>query len=343
MRRWCVLALTLVVILLFGALTGRGRFAAQAADLWNVQVSGDVAADGIMGTTYFPEVLNIHIGDTVVWTWATTFAPHTVTFPSGAEPPPPLIPGPDPGSLQAGPGFFPIGVGPDNSGTYDGTQVANSGVPADPTIPPFQLTFTAPGIYPYICLFHPGMHGTITVLPSDASLVESPAQAFARGQADFNVLADDLRNTIAAIQSTSLAIPGGVTLHTVAAGVSHPAGMTALRFLPDSITVRRGDLVSWTIADPFELHTITFTSGTNPPGLLDVRPQPSGAPLIVIPTQVFSASGGTTYAGAGFVNSGFLAPGQSFGLRIDAPPGTYDYLCLIHGPNPMKGTITVTP
>jgi plastocyanin len=30
-------------------------------------------------------------------------------------------------------------------------------------------------------------------------------------------------------------------------------------------------------------------------------------------------------------------------LCSDAPSGTYQYLCLLHGPNPMRGTITVVP
>jgi plastocyanin len=44
------------------------------------------------------------------------------------------------------------------------------------------------------------------------------------------------------------------------------------------------------------------------------------------------------------INSGTLSGGGSFTLRIDAPPGKYEYICLFHADDfNMKGTITVTP
>jgi hypothetical protein len=51
-----------------------------------------------------------------------------------------------------------------------------------------------------------------------------------------------------------------------------------------------------------------------------------------------------TYTGNGIVNSGSLTSGNSFALKIDAPPGTYEYVCLFHADSyNQKGTITVSP
>ncbi len=339
-RRWLLLpTLALVVLAVFIA---PPTHVTHAADVWDVQLSGDVAAEGIMANAFFPGTLTVHQGDSVRWTWATTLAPHTVSFPGPGAAPDIFTPGPDSGSVQGGPGFFPQGdVGPDNSGTFDGSQATGSGVPLDPNTPPFRLTFTQPGIYPYLCLTHPGMHGSVEVLPAGATLAETPAQAKTRGAGEFNDLVDQLRSTLSGASAPQAAAATGVTTHLVAAGISNAAGMSALSFIPANVTVHQGDLVMWAVEDPFEVHTVTFTSGATQPALLQVTPQASGPPLALIPANVYSPVGGGSYDGSGYTNSGFFGPGGGFALRIDAPPGTYDYLCLIHGPTPMRGTITV--
>jgi plastocyanin len=112
-----------------------------------------------------------------------------------------------------------------------------------------------------------------------------------------------------------------------------------MQFLNGDITVRRGDTVVWAMADPFEEHTVTFTSGATPPAVAEPRPQPAGPPALVVPADVAGPAGGDTYTGEGYVNSGILGPGATFALRFDAPPGTYEYLCLLH--REMKAQITV--
>ena len=138
---------------------------------------------------------------------------------------------------------------------------------------------------------------------------------------------------------------GPFAVHTVSAGLSNPDGASALRFLPATLAVRRGDVVVWTNPDPMEPHTVAFTSGTTPPTFTELRPQPNGPPLIVITAENATPAGGTTYTGSGFVGSGILDnhapyPRNSYALRIDAPAGAYEYVCLIH--TMMKGTLTVT-
>jgi plastocyanin len=336
-------ALLALVIAAVPGLVALRASAARAADVWDVQVSGDVATDGIMANAFFPGTLTIHQGDTVRWTWATTLAPHTVSFPGPYPPPNIFIPGPQPGSVAGGPGFFVQGdVTAGNHGSYDGTVATGSGVPLDSDAPPFTLTFAKPGVYPYLCLIHPGMHGSVEVLPAGATLTETPTQAQTRGQGEFDGLVTQLRAALAGATDPVAGAPGSAQTHLVAAGISNAAGMSALSFIPGNVTVKRGDSVVWAVEDPFEVHTVTFTSGATPPALLTVTPTPQGLPIVLVPANVFSPVGGASYNGGGYVNSGFFGPGGGFSLVIDAPPGTYEYLCLIHGPNPMRGTINVT-
>jgi plastocyanin len=102
---------------------------------------------------FVPAKRVVHVGETVSWTNRDPEAPHTVTFgtepaggPFGALPPSGAIDRPGHGALSA-PG-----------------QSVNSGFLAQDDR--FQVTFTAPGTYPYICALHDdlGMVGTIQVV-----------------------------------------------------------------------------------------------------------------------------------------------------------------------------------
>jgi plastocyanin len=102
---------------------------------------------------------------------------HTVSFGLDPQTTPPFLPvgrGPQGPVLAWNPRvFFPIRP---KEGIYGG-GMASSGVAAltgnYANLPgqvflkaPFTLTFTTPGVYKYYCLIHPGMAGTITVLPA---------------------------------------------------------------------------------------------------------------------------------------------------------------------------------
>lgn len=93
--------------------------------------------------------VTVKAGTTVTWVNLSNNEPHTVTFPVAGQPLPPL-PG-DP--------FTP----PIGGSTYDGSAVTNSGMmyPGQQ----YSLTFTKPGTYSYLCLFHDqlGMLGTVIV------------------------------------------------------------------------------------------------------------------------------------------------------------------------------------
>ncbi len=335
------IALLLVTL----ALSGRTVVpVAQAAQSWDVQVSGDVEADNLTVNAFLPSSLTVHVGDSVRWTLASQFAPHTVTFLAGTPRPTDFVPGPGPGELSPGPGGAPAGPHGPNA-AYDGSGLAGSGRLDAPDVSPYSLTFTQTGVYDYICTFHPGMNGVLEVLPAESTLAETPAQAQARGQVQFDSLVGQLRTDLQGVRAAHAEAPGAASVQTVTAGLSTAAGRgnaggaSALQFLPGALTVRRGDLVVWTVADPLEIHTVTFSSGDLPP-FADVMPRPGGPPVVIFRAAQAQGTGGTSFTGEGYLNSGILSPGDSFALYINAPAGSYAYSCLVH-PN-MKGQLQVT-
>jgi plastocyanin len=336
--------------LLLGGLGVRAQLhapVAHAAQTWEVAVGGD-PTPGVTSINFYPRVLTINAGDAVNFTFPAA-EPHTVTFDAGQ------VPGlfltgitpnsPGPGDFDITKAFSPLNVSGPVS--YDGTQVISSGIPLDPPgeREPFAVTFPKSGVYYYECAVHgPLMSGNVTVLASGSTAPESPVQASARGATEAK---NDVTNTQAGGQAFPITEqetsgPGGATIHTLSAGA---AGfhLADLHFFPGSDTVKRGDYITWSQPDPNEFHTITFMSGATPPAFVQVQPQPGGPPKIVLPAFTMVPSGGDTYTGTGVVTSGTLTAGNSWTVKIDAPPGTYDYICLFHADDyNMKGTITVT-
>jgi plastocyanin len=98
-----------------------------------------------------PETVSVKVGQTVVWHDASEWMPHTVSFS------PPFK---TPSEPKA---FLPAGA---KSGARFAGGVAHSGVIGPkPFLPTdsFSLVFTKAGKYPYVCLLHPGMAGTVDV------------------------------------------------------------------------------------------------------------------------------------------------------------------------------------
>lgn len=87
------------------------------------------------------------------------------------------------------------------------------------------------------------------------------------------------------------------------------------QFAPDEIRVRRGDLVRFQLADGDAIHYVSFTHlQPDRPGV----PFPADSPML-------------------------LRSGQSWQPRIDLPPGTYEFVCIVHVMVGMRGTLTVEP
>jgi plastocyanin len=95
-------------------------------------------------TTFSPQTVNVHAGDTVHWVWASSSIPHTVT--SGTAP-------------SADGKFCSIPEGQDETAarcsTLDYAKMAPN---------TYDETFTTAGTFPYFCLVHgAAMTGTVIV------------------------------------------------------------------------------------------------------------------------------------------------------------------------------------
>lgn len=85
-------------------------------------------------------------------------------------------------------------------------------------------------------------------------------------------------------------------------------------FEPANVTVRRGDVIRWIQADSKAAHNVSFSMAQgNPAGF---QAPPDGPYL--------------------------TTEGQTYELKVDWEPGTYNYVCVPHMATGMTGTVTVT-
>jgi len=167
------------------------QLAAQAAISADVALGGTILAEaadeddpvaagvGATSTTgigavsvlrFAPSTINVEVGETVTFVNEDINVPHTVTF--GPELPQP--PGAPPGFLPYGGNTISDPSQPVNSGFLISQAVVdylNAGFLFQPPVPAphtsASFTFTAPGVYHYICALHDqlGMVGTVVVEP----------------------------------------------------------------------------------------------------------------------------------------------------------------------------------
>jgi plastocyanin len=111
-------------------------------------LAAGIGKDNIEILRFISEKLDVHVGDSVVWTNLSTGEPHSVSF--GTEPPPPAAEAPAGGSTYPASGWT-------SSGLYLGAPL--------PGPHSYKLTFTKAGTYKYFCVLHDvvGMVGAITV------------------------------------------------------------------------------------------------------------------------------------------------------------------------------------
>src|SRR3954453_12240865 len=124
----------------------------------------------------------------------------------------------------------------------------------------------------------------------------------------------------------ALAAPAhaATTWHATVGGESADHALQAQAFLPTQITINQDDTITWTTGAEF-VHTVTFLSEGAPP--------PVAAPegnIVIQPAATAFPSGGPSYDGTGFVNSGLLeGKGKTYSLTF-TKAGTYGYFCLLH-------------
>jgi plastocyanin len=111
----------------------------------------------------------VHVGDTVEWTNLSPGVSHTVTF--GTPPADDFAP-PSSGLATDADGTLHgvVGSPADNvhSGLFGPAPAERQGIAQAPAgAPRFRVTFTAPGVFPYLCTLHDeqGMVGKVVVLP----------------------------------------------------------------------------------------------------------------------------------------------------------------------------------
>jgi plastocyanin len=260
---------------------------------------------------------------------------------------------------------------------FDGSSVVSSGAPLAGPIDGFTVKITAnPGTYIFHCRIHPKMVGSLTVVAAGAPAT-TPEQAAAASAAQASQLVKAGRAAEAAANKTAVKKnPNGTRTITMQAGTSTRDGRVAvLEFLPQHITIKKGDTVVWRPLDVNEPHTVTFPKDINTdmvplcegsggrdtpakPG--HIPPQgptdftcPGGAP----PELEFGGGNGvttikskTTVSDSGLVgyrtvSAGFGLPSSAlrtswFVRFTGAKAGTYTYVCQIH--DGMTGTIRVT-
>jgi plastocyanin len=315
-----------VVVLGAGALPLR----ADAAMNWTVIVGGHPADNSVYANGFYPRELTVNVGDTVTWQFDGF---HNVTFLSGATPP--RFATKDGAKMYANPKvFFPAG-----GNTYGGVGFRNSGTPQDDKPFSYSLTFTKPGRYEYACTIHAGMSGVVNVVRDPVA--ETPAAALERGRAEQAA-------SLAAATSAYKGLNGerngsNVTVRLVG---NHKDRYSILRFTREPLSISVGTTVTWTVNDPFEIHTVTF-NGDKHLQFIIPEPQPNGPPKLELSAAVLTPTKKTTYDGTGFVNSGLLFPAgnpahlpSSFSLTF-TKPGRYEYWCLVHKDAGQRGIIIV--
>lgn len=148
-------------------MANRGELAPPTA---TVGVAAGVQSGPADSLRFFPQRVTIHEGELVSWIWRTEDTPHTVTFLAGQPQPEVVVPQPQaagPPRLQLNPAVLAPAGDPID---WNGGSFLNSGflqpMPNQPA-PEFGVHFSTAGTYDYLCLLHPGMVGTVVVLPNE--------------------------------------------------------------------------------------------------------------------------------------------------------------------------------
>jgi plastocyanin len=305
--------------------------AAGATRTWKAIAGGGTQDISIVVNAFSPRTLEIGVGDTVTW---QIIGFHNIAFPGG-QPLPSM-------ELREGDKVYvePRVMLPVGGSTFDGTGYHNSGLPEDPAKPfSYTLTFTKAGTYTYTCIVHgPGMSGKVIVGKAMGSPAAVQQQAQAAMGAAIQAGQGAWKKFTARKQGNTVTVPLIGDLR---------AGYSILRFTPQPLRVAVGTTVTWKMEDNFELHTVSFMSGKKPPEFVLPQPQAQGPPKLLLNPEALKPAGGKTYDGTGYVNSGVLYPPaapaslpKSYSLTF-LKAGTYEYWCLVHVPEGMKGTIIV--
>ncbi len=354
-----------VLCLLAAAVVATAAPAPQNGPTLNV-VAGQ--GDGVVKMQGFvPDKLRVAQGTTVTWT-VNSDEEHGIAFLAGTTVSlERTVPQPEDPSRprMANPRIFDA-VPP--RGPYDGSYFVNSGPLGRGQS--FSVTFASTGSFEFLCPLHPRvMTGVVEVVPAGSAGITTQQQADAEAAAhmarDHGPQVEQLLATRNRAASTDG--PADSKIWFARAGTGWRTYLPEIghldidAFLPDSLTVRQGDTIVWTV-DHDVPHTITFlppgqappeiwapmlpdgtlvTPGMAPPADPSVQPR-----LVSVNRQPVKPA--ASYDGHSLYSSGQLGgdpptpQGMAWALTFDTP-GTYEYLCLLHAGTGMRGQITVTP
>jgi len=273
---------------------------------WHVAVGEETPNDAIQGMAFLPGTVWINKGDKIVWT-ARAGEIHTVTFLATGQ----TLPQPfDPSN--------PLELFPQGGTSYNGVSYFNSGAMTDelnsgfPTQRTYSLTFNATGDFTYYCLVHGMvMKGLVHVRAAGTHY------PLTQGQYNHQSVvkkAAILRHGLHLWAETA----EHATNHKVFAGADDGKAMV-MRFINANVTIRKGSSVTFVNNGMGAPHTITF--GPELP-------------------NIFVPYGDPTHFTGQQLNSGILAPGQSFKVTFKKS-GTFHYICGLHDFLGMVGTVTV--
>lgn len=277
---------------------------------------------------FLPEKITVAVGTDVTWEWNGT-EPHSVTFVPEGEAPPDVEKDPTAGDP----------VPP--TGPIDGTALVSSGLlPAGPTpAEPVTSSFAKAGTYSYLCLIHPTMTGEVEVVDAGAT-ADTPTDVAKRRAAETDEYLAEGRAAKADLikaEPSKEANADGSSTWTVEMGTT-TEHTDVLAFAPTPVGVKAGDTVTF-VNNSKAPHTATFF-GTDAPKDIQspfdprvLAPAPGPSP------QALDATG--------YFNSGWLPTepkplsDRSFSFTVPTA-GTYSYVCVLHAPSGMTGSISAT-
>lgn len=283
---------------------------------------------------FYPATLSAHAGDTLRIVNPTRWTPHTVTFgvlPDHSNQPVLISPGVGFAAVSGGPCLSaepvtsttttcpgaPAGAPPAAGtpapevplpGPFSGQPYYNSGIfLGGQTVVLPLAPGLKPGAYRFICLPHPTMAATLTVVPPGSPIQSATAL---KSAADRQLSADraDAATVASGVPSTA---PGIVQAGAVGRELS------LNQFFPATVSIAAGQTVTWR-NDSYEPHVVALGRQITPEDPL-VFGAPNPAP-------------GSEY-GSGLAVSGLFGgrplPASGYSLRFTAA-GTYPYTCAIH-------------